>query len=171
MSTSLSIVDIVLLLLFVPAVIAGIRKGFIRQIAGLIALILGIWAGYHFSAFLSGKLNIWLDSISSFVNILSFAIIFAGVLIIVSIIGQFVAGIVKLALLGWLDKVLGILFAIIKTAFILSIVIYLLNSFDLLWSFLPKKSLDDSILYSLLQEIAPRLFPYLKGLQDIAFNI
>lgn len=171
MGTSLIIVDLILLILFVPAIIGGIRKGFIQQLAGLIALILGIWAGYHFSYFLSGKLNIWLHSASSLVNILSFALIFIAVLIIVSLIGQFVSGVVKLAFLGWLDKILGIIFSIIKTAFILSIVIYILNSLDSLWSFLPKEDLAKSGFYSIIEQIAPKIFPYLKELQHITLNI
>ncbi len=171
MGTSLIVVDLILLLIFVPAIIVGIRKGFVRQLAGLIALILGVWAGYHFSSFLSGKLNIWLNTISSFVDILSFTLIFLAVLLGVTLIGHFLSGIIKVALLGWLDKILGVIFAIIKTAFILSIVIYILNSFDSIWSFLPKKNLADSDVYLFLERLAPKVFPYLKNLQDITLDI
>ena len=171
MGTSFSLADLVMLVLFIPAVIAGIRKGFIRQIAGLVALLLGIWAGYHFSYFLSDKMNIWLDSVSSLVNILSFALIFGLVLLAVSLIGQFVSGLIKLVLLGWLDKILGILFAIIKTAFIISIFIYILNSLDSLWSFMPKEYLAKSGFYSIIEQIAPVIFPYLKELQHVAFGV
>lgn len=171
MDNSFSLADLMLLILFVPAIIGGIRKGFIRQVAGLLALILGIWAGYHFSYYLSGKLNIWLDTISSFVNILSFALIFLAVLLIVSLIGQFVSGIFKVVLLGWLDKLLGIIFSIIKVAFILSIVIYILNSLDSLWSFLPKEYLAQSYIYPIIEKIAPIVFPYLKALQHVAFGV
>lgn len=171
MGTSFSIVDLIMLVLFVPAVFGGIKKGFIKQIAGLAALILGIWAGFHFSYFLSGKLNIWLDSISSFVNILSFALIFFAVLILVSLIGEFVSGLIKLVLLGWLDKILGIIFAVIKTACIISIVIYILNSFDHLWNFLPNEELAKSWLYTIIEQLAPKLFPYLSKLQIVPINI
>jgi membrane protein required for colicin V production len=171
MDNSFSLADIMLLILFVPAIIGGIRKGFIRQIISLLALILGIWAGYHFSYYLSGKLNIWLDTISSFANILSFVLIFGAILLIGSLIGQFVAGIFKVVLLGWLDKLLGIIFSIIKVAFILSIVIYILNSLDSLWSFLPKEYLAKSFIYPVIEKIAPIVFPYLKDLQHVMLSI
>ena len=171
MGASLIVTDLILLLIFVPAIIVGIRKGFIRQLAGLIALVLGIWAGYHFTSFLSGKLNIWLDSISSLVNIISFSLIFLAVLLCVTLLGHFISGIIKVALLGWLDKILGVIFAIIKTAFILSIVIYILKSFDSIWNFLPKKSLADSDIYLFLERLASKVFPYLKDLQDITLNV
>lgn len=171
MGASLSVVDIILIILFVPAVIGGIRKGFIRQIAGLIALILGIWAGIHFCFFVAEKLRIWLDSTSSLINILSFAVIFGAILIIVPLIGRLVSEVIKLALLGWVDKILGVIFSIIKTAFIISIVIYLLNSLDGLWNFLPEKELAESNFYSIIEKLAPKVFPYLKELQSVTFNI
>ncbi|MEN6618951.1 MAG: CvpA family protein [Rikenellaceae bacterium] len=171
MGTSLIVLDLILLALFVPAIIGGITKGFIRQAAGLIALILGIWAGFNFSSLVSEKLRIWLDTTSSLINILSFAIIFIAVLLIVSLIGRLASEVIKLALMGWLDKILGVIFAIIKTAFILSIVIYILNSLDSLWNFLPEKSLADSEIYHFIEQIAPKLFPYIKNLQNVNLNI
>lgn len=171
MGTSLTVLDLILLALFIPAIIGGISKGFIRQVAGLIALILGIWAGYHFSFLVSDRLKIWFELSTSLINILSFAIIFIGVLLIVSLIGRLASQIVKLVLLGWVDKILGIVFAVIKAAFIISIAIYLLNSLDSFWNFLPEKNLADSVVYKFLEQIAPKIFPYIKKLQEVSINI
>lgn len=171
MVDSIGVADIILLICFIPAVIGGIKKGFIRQLAGVIALILGIWAGYHFSDFFIEKVNIWSDTNATLVKILAFAIIFAAVLLIVHLIGQVTEGLVKMALLGWLDKVMGVLFAIIKTAIILSIVIYLLKSLDDLWNFLPHKELSESWIYSTLERLTSWFFPYLKEFKHITINI
>lgn len=156
--------DIIILLCFIPAVIGGLMKGFIRQAAGVAALILGIWGGYHFSALLSDKIKVWIHTDPQWLNIISFAIIFIGVLILVNLAGKLIAGVFKLALLGWLDKLLGVVFAIIKYAFILSVVIYLLNSLDNLFEFLPKETLEKSRLYAFVSKVAPAIFPYLKNL-------
>ena len=67
-------------------------------------------------------------------------------------------------LLGWLDKLAGIIFALIKYAFIFSILIYLLESLNELFKFLPKETLDNSVLYGYLSKVAPVVFPYLKNL-------
>ncbi len=159
-------VDITILLLLIPAVIGGVRKGFIRQVAALGALILGIWAGWHFSSLVSGWLKPLFNSESNLIDILSFTIIFLGVLFLVNLAGRAVAGIVKLALLGWLDRLLGVLFAIIKYAFVLSIFIHILNSLDSLYHFLPSESLAASKVYGIVSSIAPKLFPYLENLKE-----
>ena len=40
--------DIVLVVLLILSAINGFSKGFVEELAGLIALILGIWAAIHF---------------------------------------------------------------------------------------------------------------------------
>ncbi|MDX9782622.1 MAG: CvpA family protein [Bacteroidales bacterium] len=161
---SLNTADIIILICLIPALFAGFMKGFVRQVAAVLALILGVWAGYHFSDFVSNKLISWISVNQNILNIISFAVIFIGVLILVNLAGKAIEGLVKLVLLGWLDKLLGIVFAIIKYAFILSILIYILESVDELFRFLPEETLKESILYGYLSKIAPVIFPYLKNL-------
>ena len=161
---SLNTADLIILICFIPALFAGFMKGFMRQAAAVTALILGVWAGYHFSDFVSTKLATWIDVEPNTLNIISFAIIFIGVLILVNLAGRAIAGLVKLVLLGWLDKLAGIIFALIKYAFIFSILIYLLESLNELFKFLPKETLDNSVLYGYLSKVAPVVFPYLKNL-------
>lgn len=161
---ALNAADIVLLLCFIPAIFGGLIKGFVRQAAGLAALLLGIWAGYHFSELLSTKLNTWIDTSPQWMNTISFAIIFIVVLLIVTLIGRLSEKVVKLVLLGWLDKLLGLFFALVKTAFILSIIIFLLASMDSLIPFLPHETLENSKIYTFLASLAPKFFPFIKNI-------
>jgi membrane protein required for colicin V production len=157
-----NIIDILILLLFIPALIGGIKKGFIRQLAGLAALILGIWAAVRYNDILSGILGNWFKGNSSVVNIISFIIIFTIVLLAVSLVGRLASRVFRAVMLGWLDRIVGVIFSILKTAFILSVVIYILNSLDSLYSFMPKESISESRLYPRIKEIAPSVFPYFK---------
>lgn len=153
-------VDILIILLFIPAVINGIRKGFIRQLASLAALILGIWAASRFHPVVSGYLNNWFSTDSALMPVISFAVIFIIILIILSILGRLISKLFEIAMLGWLDKLAGLLFSIVKTALLLSILIYLLNSLDRLYKFMPKESISKSKLYSPIEKIAPAVFPF-----------
>ncbi len=154
--------DILILLLFIPALIGGIRKGFIRQLAGLIALLLGLWAASKYNAPLSEIICSKLDTTSSLVPVISFIVIFLIILLLVSLIGRLVSKIFQVAMLGWLDRIVGVLFSFLKTAFILSILIYILNSLDSLYNFMPKESISESRLYPPIQKLAPAVFPYLN---------
>ena len=159
---SFNIADIILLICFIPAVIGGIRKGFVRQAAALTALILGIWAGLHFSSFISNILKGWLDTSNTVVDILSFTIIFILVILAVTLAGRLIEGIVKIVLLGWLNRLLGVIFAIIKYALILSVIIHLLSALDSLYDFLPDDLTGQSRIYSVVKSFAPKAFPYIE---------
>ncbi len=166
MESSYNIADIVIVALLIPAVIGGMRKGFIRQGVALVALVTGIWAGWHFSSLLSEWFKVIFKTENPVIDIIAFAVIFIGVLLLLNLAGHLVSGIVKLALLGWLDKILGVAFALLKYGFILSIIAHILNSLDKLYNFLPQEMLAGSKLYSFISSIAPTLFPYLKELAE-----
>ncbi len=156
--------------LFIPAIISGLIKGFVEQAASLLAVLAGIWAAYSFSDILSPYFKDWFGTESSMVNLLSFIVIFIVVLILGRLVGKLASKLMEIAMLGWIDKLLGVVFAILKTALILSILIYILNSLDHYFDFLPKWTISQSKFYLFLQDIAPSIFPYfreLPGLDEI----
>ncbi len=162
MDTTIDAVDIFFLICFIPAVIGGLMNGLVRQVASLVALILGIWAGWHFSSLVAQGIQMFIKDNDSLVNIISFAIVFIVVLILVNMIGRGLSKIVQLALLGWLDKLLGVIFGIVKYAFVLSVLIYFINSLNDIYSFIPDDLFSGSRLFPILEKIAPSVFPYLE---------
>lgn len=162
MGFSINYLDIFILICFIPAIIGGLVNGLVRQIASLASLILGIWAGWHFSEVLSQGIRIWFKTDNNLINIISFAIIFIVVLILVNFIGKALSGIVKFALLGWLDKFLGVVFGLIKYSLILSVIIYFFNSLNTLYHIVPAYHFDTSRLYQIIEPLAPSIFPYLQ---------
>jgi membrane protein required for colicin V production len=164
MNTTIDAVDVFFLICFIPAVIGGLMNGLVRQVASLVALILGIWAGWHFSSLVAQGIQVFIKNNDSLVNIISFAIVFIIVLILVNMIGRGLSKIVQLALLGWLDKLLGVIFGIVKYTFVLSVLIYFINSLNDLYSFIPDDLFSGSRLFPILEKIAPSVFPYLEKL-------
>lgn len=167
MGASLTILDYCMIALFIPAIISGLIKGFIEQAASLLALLAGIWAAYSFSDLLSPYLKDWFGTESSMVNLLSFIVIFIVILILGRLAGKLASKLMEIAMLGWIDKLLGVVFAILKTALILSVLIYILNSLDHYLDFLPKWTISQSKFYLFLQDIAPKIFPYFRDLPGL----
>ena len=159
---SLNVIDVILLICFIPAIIGGIRKGFVRQAAALAALVIGIWAGLRFSFFISDTLRGWMDTSNTIIDIISFTIIFVLVILAVTLVGRLIEGVVKIILLGWLNKLLGVLFAIIKYTLIFSVIICLISALDSLYGFLPDDLLGQSKLYAVVKSFAPKVFPYIQ---------
>ena len=60
----MNLLDIILLILFIPAIIRGISKGFIEQIIALASLFLSAWLAYLFSNTVSGWLGQYVSNVS-----------------------------------------------------------------------------------------------------------
>ena len=59
----MNVLDIVILLLFVPGIIRGLTKGFIEQAVTLAGIVAAVWMAYHYWAAVSEKLKTWIDGL------------------------------------------------------------------------------------------------------------
>lgn len=157
-------VDIIILVCFIPAIIRGIGKGFIEQAIALISIILGAWLAFKFSSVASAWLQPYLDLSETVLNVVSFALIVLVVVIVLFLLGRLLAGIVKLVMLGWLDRLLGLVFAIVKAALVVGLLIILFDTVNVKFELVDSVVLDASVIYGPLKDIAYTIFPYLKEL-------
>ena len=67
-------------------------------------------------------------------------------------------------MLGWLNKLLGGVFAILKWVLIMSLIVVAFNSINQTFNIVKPNVLAESQLYPVLNEIANTVFPYLKSL-------
>ena len=87
-----------------------------------------------------------------------------GVFIVLGLVGRFLEGILNLVMLGWLNKLLGVAFAFIKTALIVGLVIMFFTSLNNNLHIVSEEVLAQSVLYGYLKNLAYTVFPYLKSL-------
>ncbi|MDR3367149.1 MAG: CvpA family protein [Prevotellaceae bacterium] len=156
----MSIFDIVFALLFCVAVYSGFRQGFIMQVAALLSIVLGVYFAVKFSAILAK----WITGFgvgTQAVAIISFALIFIVVLLLARLVAHLAQRIVRLAMLGWLNRLLGVIFSLVKTALIISITLFIINTIDRELRFMPSQQVGKSKLYAPLSALAPWVLPYL----------
>lgn len=156
--------DIIILICFIPAIIRGLQKGFIEQAVALVSLVLGAWLAFRFSSVVSGWLHPYLEVSETVLNVISFAVIVIAVVLILFLLGRLLTGIVNLVLLGWLDRLLGLVFAILKAALIIGLAVVLFDTLNLKFEFIKAEVLDSSVLYNPIKDLAYAIFPYLKEL-------
>ena len=156
-------IDIILILCFIPAIISGIRKGFISQVASIIIIVAGVWLSYEFSGQLSEWMSGWLHANENVIRVISFVVIFRIVAIILTLLARVLEGLLKIILLGWLNKLLGFIFAILKYAHILCLPVYVVDIINKGGALIPENVLDDSGLYGALSHLNEIIFLYLKG--------
>lgn len=156
--------DIIILICFIPAVIRGLQNGFIEQAVALISIVLGAWLAFKFSSMVCDWLKAYIDVSETVLNIISFALIIIVTAFLLFLVGRLLTGFMKLVLLGWLDHLLGIVFALLKTALIIGLIIVMFDTLNVKFEFVKAETLDASVLYNPIKDMAYTIFPYLKEL-------
>lgn len=175
----MGILDIILLCCFIPGIIQGVSKGFVKQVISLISLLLGAWAAFKFSSLVSTWLGAYFTALDpKILHIVAFAIIVILVVLLLNLVGELITRVIKIGALGGLNKLLGIVFGIAKTALILGLLVMVFEGINDKFTLIKPETLDNAKVYSLLRQGAEFIFPYLKsfvasatGGADAAINV
>ncbi len=161
----LGILDIVILVIIAAAAIMGIFKGFIGQLVSISALVLGIWCAGKFTGYLSSLVKGWLslEMAQQTLHTIMFIVIFVLVMILAHLLGKGIESIVKLSMLGWLNRILGFLFGAMKAIIILSVAVYAINWLNGMFHLIPDNFFADSKGYAFLTNFAKEFFPFLHN--------
>ncbi|MBN2350845.1 MAG: CvpA family protein [Bacteroidales bacterium] len=154
--------DLIFAVFFLWAAYKGFSKGFIIHAASLAALILGIYGAVKFSDFTAGVLTEKLHFTSQYLSLIAFAVTFVIIVIGVHFFARLLDKLVKAVALGFVNRIAGVLFALLKTAFLISIVLVIINGANRHTHFLPEDQMNNSLLYEPLSSFAPMIFPYLR---------
>lgn len=160
----MSILDIILLICFIPAVVQGFRKGFISQVIAIVSIIAGTWLSFRFASAVSVWIAGYIQTSEQVLKVVSFALIFFAVIALLALVGKFIEGTFKLIMLGWLNRLLGVLFSLLKTGLIVGLVIMAFCSLNSTFGFVSEETLNGSVLFPPLRDLAYTVFPYLKEL-------
>jgi membrane protein required for colicin V production len=155
-------VDIVLIILLFLAAISGFRNGFISELASLAALILGILGAIKFSDITADFLIENLNIQSKHIDTIAFIMTFIVIVILVHIIGGVINKIVKTVSLGFLNRLAGMVFGVLKSALILSVILVIFDKVDKDVHILPANAKTESRLYKPIHSFAPGIFPVLN---------
>ena len=97
-------------------------------------------------------------------KVVSFALIFIAVIAGLALLGRLVEGPVKLIMLGWLNRLLGVVFSLVKASLIVGLIIMAFCSLNNTFQFVSEDVLNQSVLFPPLKNMAYTVFPYLKDL-------
>ncbi len=161
-NNDMTTLDFILLACFIPGIFIGIKKGFLDQLFSLVILVLGIWATFHFSDFVSAWLSGFMTVNPAILKVISFVIIFLAVAIVMRLLCTLLEKIMKLITLGWLNKLLGIVFSCIIIFVLLGMLIMLFNTLNTQFHLVADGVVDGSVVYNFIKDTAYSVFPYMK---------
>lgn len=161
------ILDIILGIFLLWAIYRGFRDGVVVQLGGLAGLFIGIYLAFRYGT----ALGHWLGVEESWATVAGFAIILVLVLVAIAVIGRLLRGVCRFAGLSVLDKIGGILVSVFKTGLILGIMLYAFEATNRRMEWVPQYSLDKSVLYEPLIDVAEMAFPYVDLVREKLFTL
>ena len=121
-------IDIIIFIILLYFMINGARKGFIKEISRIIGIFFGIYIsnkiGNQFIPFFEPYIGY-----EPLLYVFSYFSVFLIVVFIIGIIASLTQKFFEFILLGWLNKILGLLLGLLKGLIIVSLVIFTLEKF------------------------------------------
>ncbi len=158
----MSFLDIILGSLLAFGLYKGIKNGLFVEVASLISLLLGIYFAVKFSILTADVLSSMVHWNPKTIQITAFILTFILVVIGISLLAKFLTGIADFAQLGWINKLGGGFFRLLKTILIVSIFLNLFEKINFNNTFAKKETLDTSIFYRPIQKTAGFVYPSIE---------
>ena len=168
----MNIFDVIVLIILLYGLMMGLIKGFIIEVAGIIALILGVTGSFKFARILEVCLNSYVDWSPKTIQITSFIILFIIIIYAVSLLAKMITKTLKIIALGIINRIFGGIFGLLKWCVILSSFVLVSQEINEIITLIPDKTLKDSVSYNLLDKLGGFLFDWVmqsKTIQEKQF--
>jgi membrane protein required for colicin V production len=152
--------DIILLVFFLIGAYSGYKEGFLMEMFSLLAIILGVFGGFKLMGYAMIYLQDEFNADKATLPYIAFFVVFIIIVIVVTLIGRMFKHLADKSFLGSMDKALGAALGILKTAFVVSIIIWIADSLKLSP---PLAWTDESWLYPFTASIAPGISEWVGG--------
>jgi membrane protein required for colicin V production len=157
----MSFLDIILGSLLLYAAYNGLKKGLFVEFASLISLVVGIFIAIKFSYLMRSIIESHVSWSPKMIEVSAFGLTFLIVVIAIHTLAKVFTSIADFAYLGWLNKLGGATFSVLKSVLMLSIVFNLFQKININNFIAKKETLDNSIFYNPIQEISRFMYPSL----------
>lgn len=161
----MSWIDILIAMVLLLEIFRGWKNGFASESGAIIGIILGFivasLSGNTMASFLSPVFNeseLWS-------RVLAFLLTFLAVFVLILILSKIFEGFLKVFSLDWMNKVAGVVFCFFRGLLVLSVLLTIYQKIDRDNSLIGKNTVNKSLLFSPVKNIAPSLYPSLKLFQ------
>jgi len=158
----MNVIDIILIVPLLYAAWNGFKKGFIIELFTLLALLVGIYCGIHFSDWTAQKIQENITIEAKYLPVVAFTVTFLAVGAMVYFAGKMLERMIKVVNLSPINKIMGVVFSLLKMIYTLSILLILIETYDERGNFVPTETKENSILYSPVKRTASATIPAIE---------
>ena len=144
-------IDILSGTILIIAILQGYRHGLIKAIISFCSLFIGLIVAFQFAGYISNILKEHTKIGSQWLPFIAFLVVLIGVMILLKMITGILQQSAEWLLLGWLNKLLGMVLYALIYGTILSAVLY----FMILLGVVEKANIKDSFSFSYLESWWP----------------
>ena len=163
----MGLLDILLGIPLVWGLWKGLKNGLFMEIASILALVAGIYGAIHFSYITGDYLSERMDWDERNMSISAFIITFILIIIAVNLLGKLLTKLVDFAMLGFLNKIAGAIFGVLKVAILLGALLIFFDRMDTQFQLLDERTKEESRLYSPLKDIGALLFDKVLNAEEL----
>jgi membrane protein required for colicin V production len=146
-------IDLIVVGLLVLALIKGWRKGFIVGVFSFLAFIIGLAAAIKLSTVAATYIGEAVTVSQRWLPVVAFAVVFLVVVLLIRLGAKALEGVVNIAMLGWANKLGGIVLFSLLYLFVFSILLFYATQVNLINT----ESAQASVTYPYLQPLGPKL--------------
>lgn len=157
----MNVFDVIVLILLSYGLIRGLVKGFVVEIAGVIALFVGVFGAFKFGSKFTNFTHSLIDLDPKIVQGMSFLLLFIGIVYGVSLLAKMVTKTLEIIALGILNRLAGGLFGLIKWSVIISALILIFNQIESVVSIVTEDFIEESVAYPFFVNLGDFLFDWI----------
>ena len=139
------------------AIFKGLSKGLIVAVFSFLAFIIGLAAALKLSTAMADYIGENVAVSQRWLPFIAFFVVFIIVVLLVRLGAKLIQGAVQMVMLGWLNRIGGVVFYILIYFFIFSILLFYAVQLNLL----KEPTTKASVTYSIIQPFAPKLLSIL----------
>jgi membrane protein required for colicin V production len=124
----MNLLDILIISTLVYFIVKGILRGFIREIASLAGVVIGILLASRYQPEVTEVIQQFLNP-GPYLSLIGFIVILVSVVVACNLLGWLIRLLLRKAPLGWLDRILGLCFALLKGVIVTYLAIVILTFF------------------------------------------
>lgn len=158
----MNVFDIILGLPLLFAAYKGFREGVVVQLGGIAGIILGIFVAFRYGMAVGGWFG--LDGVAA--RVAGFLIIILAFILCLALVGRLVKGIFRIAGLGALDSLGGVVLGVLKMGLLLSVLLIAFEALNSQQKWVAEERTESSVLYKPVRSVAGMVFPYVDFVKE-----
>jgi membrane protein required for colicin V production len=147
------IIDIIFAVLLVLALFRGYSQGLILGIFSFLSIIIGLAAALKLSAVVAGYIGEAVKVSEQWLPLISFIIVFIMVVLLVRLGARAIQKSIELVMLGWLNRLGGILFFVFIYTLVYSVLLFYGEEMKLISA----ETISQSKTWTYIRPIAPKV--------------